>query len=318
VTSGLSARHTDNTLYAFKMPGAPDMQRPYRISAMMPTPLTLLALCALLSGPALLQAQSKGSHGHEGSTLPVTAPTPPAAAPVAAPAPAAQITQPPPAPTPAATPASRANVTYANGLLSVSATNSSLNQILREISRQTGMKITGGVTDERVFGNYGPGSPAKILVTLLDGTGSNVLLVQSNGLSSNAAPAELVLTPRHGGPTPPNPNAPGFNDGADPADPDGRRAPQTISNRPLELPSVPVPAPQTPSTNNAVGSPIGTPIGSPIGTPIGTPIAPTTPPATPPATPTDPNAPATQDQSPNGVKTPQQIYDQLLKLRQQQ
>ncbi len=113
------------------------------------------------------------------------------------------------------TPASRANVTYANGLLTVSATNSSLNQILREISRQTGMKITGGVTDERVFGNYGPGSPATILATLLDGTGSNMLLVQSNGVGSNPAPAELVLTPRHGGPTPPNPNAPGFNDGAE-------------------------------------------------------------------------------------------------------
>jgi hypothetical protein len=180
------------------------------------------------------------------------------------------------------------------------------------------MKITGGVTDERVFGNYGPGSPGKILATLLDGTGSNMLLVQSDGLSSNAAPAELVLTPRHGGPTPPNPNAPGFNDGTDEADPDGRRAPQTISNRPLPPPSVPVPAPQTPSTNSSIGNPIGAPIGTPIGTPIGAPADSATPPAAPPATPTDPTAPATQDQSPNGVKTPQQIYDQLLKLRQQQ
>lgn len=298
MTSGSSARPTDNTLYAFKMPGAPDMQRPHPIRAITPGAVILLALCALFVAPSLLHAQFMGRQ--RGSTLPATPPTPPAAAPAPAPAPAPQATQPPPAPT---TPASRANVTYANGLLTVSATNSSLNQILREISRQTGMKITGGVNDERVFGNYGPESPAKILATLLDGTGSNMLLVQSNDIGSNAAPAELVLTPRHGGPTPPNPNAPGFNDGPDP---DDRRAPQTISNRPLPPPSVPAPAPDATSTNSAVG------------TPIGTPIAPATPQATPPASPTDPTAPATQDQSPNGVKTPQQIYDQLLKLRQQQ
>lgn len=314
MTSGSSARPTDNTLYAFKMPGTSHMQRFHRIRVILPGTVMLLALCALLAAPALLHAQFGGRQ--RGSTLPETPSTTPAVVPAPTAAPVPQATsQPFPVPT---TPASRANVTYANGLLTVSATNSSLNQILREISRQTGMKITGGVTDERVFGNYGPGSPAKILSTLLDGTGSNMLLVQSDGLSSNAAPAELVLTPRHGGPTPPNPNSPGFNDGADP---DGRRAPQTISNRPLPPPSVPVPAPQAPSTNSSVGTPIGSPIGTPVGTPIGTPIAPAAAPATPPATPTtpaDPTAPTTQDQSPNGVKTPQQIYDQLLKLRQQQ
>jgi hypothetical protein len=96
-----------------------------------------------------------------------------------------------------------AQVTYTGGQLSVSANNSSLNQILHDISHETGMKITGGVTDERVFGQYGPASPDKILGQLLDGTGSNMLLVHA----TTAAPAELVLTPRHGAPTPPNPEA---------------------------------------------------------------------------------------------------------------
>jgi hypothetical protein len=159
------------------------------------------------------------------------------------------------------------------------------------------MKITGGVIDERVFGTYGPASPGKILANLLQGTGSNILLIQSaagDAVSSNAAPVELVLTPRHGGPTPPNPNAPGFNDGFAP---DDRQPPQTIMNRPLPPPSVPVDASQAGNQNVPPTTTIG-------------------PPPTP--TPTDPTAPATQDQSPNGVKTPQQIYDQLLKLRQQQ
>lgn len=97
----------------------------------------------------------------------------------------------------------QAEVTYAEGKLTVSADNSSLNQILEDIAGKTGMKITGGVVDERVFGQYGPDVPSKIVDALLDGTGSNVLLVQA----TSTTPAELILTPRNGGPTPPDPNA---------------------------------------------------------------------------------------------------------------
>lgn len=148
-----------------------------------------------------------------------------------------------------------AHVKYANGELTVTASNSSLNQILRDIARETGMKITGGVTDERVFGQYGPAAPSKILGQLLDGTGSNMLLVHATA----ATPAELVLTPRLGGVTPPNPNA-------------------YHEEPPPERPQYPI-APQ-PEVNSS--------------------------PDTPPA------------QSPNQVKTPQQIYEQLERMRQQQ
>ncbi|MEO6983378.1 MAG: hypothetical protein ABI072_09725 [Edaphobacter sp.] len=177
--------------------------------------------------------------------------------------------------TPAQLPAHPASIRYSGGLLTVSASNSSLNQILRDISRQTGMKISGGLIDERVFGEYGPAPASHILSTLLDGTSSNMLLVQSGG----AAPAELILTPRQGGPTPPNPNAAALNDTVSPGNP-----------APMQ------PFPGKPS----YGSPAGTPGAS---APLGEGgFAP------------DPNQP----QSPNGVKTPQQIYDQLQKLRQQQ
>ena len=87
-------------------------------------------------------------------------------------------------------------------MLSVRATNASLNEILREVSQRTGMKITGGVTDDKVFGNYGPSTPEVVLDALLDGTGSNMLLVNDAKGGS-----ELILTPRRGGPTPPSPNA---------------------------------------------------------------------------------------------------------------
>ena len=81
------------------------------------------------------------------------------------------------------------------------ADNSSLNGILRAVAQCTGMKITGGVTDQRVYGNYGPAMPATVLATLLDGTETNVLLKET----AQDQPAELILTPRIGGLTPASP-----------------------------------------------------------------------------------------------------------------
>jgi hypothetical protein len=94
------------------------------------------------------------------------------------------------------------SVDYVAGKLVVTATNASLNQILRQVSRSIGMKITGSVADERVYGQYGPSTPSIVLATLLDGTGINMLLVDDA-----KGPTELILTPRHGGPTPPSPSA---------------------------------------------------------------------------------------------------------------
>jgi hypothetical protein len=96
-----------------------------------------------------------------------------------------------------------AEVTYTNGQLQIRADNSSLNQILRSISHVTGLKITGGVEEQRVFGNYGPAPLSTILATLLDGTGANILLL---GGSAGTTP-ELVLTPRAGGAELPGPNS---------------------------------------------------------------------------------------------------------------
>jgi hypothetical protein len=260
--------------------------------------VTAIARCAALSGVALLciqlsaqsASQSVSKARSKRSALPATAPTTPAPAPVEPPQ--YPVYTPPPTP-----PASRAQVTYSAGMLSVTANNSSLNQILREISRLTGMKITGGVNDERVFATYGPAPPATVVTALLDGTGSNFLLVNSvaNPDGGTAPPVELVLTPRHGGPTPPNPNAASSNDTAD----FENLAPPTPANYaapPVAAPSAP-PA-GVPAQNNAP-APVSPPDGS-------TPAAPSTP-----------SDAATPD-NPNGVKSPQQIYEQLLRLRQQQ
>lgn len=94
-------------------------------------------------------------------------------------------------------------MTYTANRLEIHADNSSLNQILRSISRLTGLKITGGVPEQRVFGAYGPAPVAEVLATLLDGTQTNILLLEG----SATTPPVLVLTPRSGGAAPPSPDS---------------------------------------------------------------------------------------------------------------
>jgi hypothetical protein len=95
-----------------------------------------------------------------------------------------------------------ATVEYANGRIAVTADNSSLNEILRDVARRAGMGVEGSVIEERVFGKYGPAAPAEVLSALLTGTGSNMMVVAG----ASHAPL-LILTPKHGGPTPPRPRA---------------------------------------------------------------------------------------------------------------
>jgi hypothetical protein len=302
----------------------------------LPARLALLAAAPLLVSTLTAQIST-------GSTLP---PTPPTALPPAnaLPAPIAAT------PAGASTRAHRAKVSFDNGQLDVRADNSSLNQILHEISNQTGMKITGGVADQRVFGNYGPATPSDVLATLLDGTGTN-MLVRSDPATD--APVELVLTPRGGGASPPNPNAQSYDDDDQP--PTSPRSfghvfpalpmqhpPQRPAAQPAQ-PSVVTPATTLPATTqpapvSAVPPQIPQPLNNPLGDPRNTtPTAsqiPTTnsvptdslpqpstavePPQGIVDTPNPPPAHSTTGTSPNGVKTPQQIYQELLQLQQQQ
>jgi hypothetical protein len=182
------------------------------------------------------------------------------------------------------TPAHPAVVIYADGRLAIAADNSSLNQVLREIAHKTGMTITGGVTEERVFGTYGPGPLGKVLASLLDGTGSNMLLREG----SPATPAELVLTPITAGPTPPNPDAAAYND-------DEPLPPPSFVPQPVPLPG------QPPGAASAYGPGFNPVTG-----------------ASPGPGPGAQYPGSTEQQSPNGVKTPQQIFQQLQQLQQQQ
>ncbi len=86
--------------------------------------------------------------------------------------------------------------------LRINASNSSLQQILSEVSTETGTKVEGLNADQRVYGEYGPGEARDVLSQLLHGSGYNVLLAGDIG---QGAPREIILSPRQTGPnSPPN------------------------------------------------------------------------------------------------------------------
>jgi hypothetical protein len=153
-------------------------------------------------------------------------------------------------------PAKDAQIVFADGNLSIHADNSSLAAILHQVASNSGMKIEGLGSDERVFGNFGPGAPRDVLADLLVGTAYNQVLL---GDLSNGAPRELILTPTtRGGATVPSP-APQANANVD----DGNNEPEAVETPP--------PPPEQPAGST--------------------------------------------QQPPPGVRTPQQLFEQLQQMR---
>jgi hypothetical protein len=136
--------------------------------------------------------KSARTHKHV-SALP--APTAPRAASMA-----------PPAPKPPDWPAndhpSAASVTWNSQGLQIQASNSSLRQILSDVSTATGTKIEGLSADQRIFGVFGPGKARDVLSHLLDGSGYNVLMIGDQG---QGTPRQVLLTPHTQGGAPSSP-----------------------------------------------------------------------------------------------------------------
>ncbi len=134
-------------------------------------------------------------------------------------------------------PAKPAQVTVAPGTLAIKADNSSLSQILQEISKSTGMKVDGLGRDDRIFGSYGPGEPREVLLSLLEGSGYNVLMIGDN----KGAPRQLSLSQRAAGNAVAS-TAPARNN----REPDDDEIEQ---EQPQAPPEQPQPVVQTPSGN---------------------------------------------------------------------
>jgi hypothetical protein len=98
---------------------------------------------------------------------------------------------PPPPNWPVNDKAELASVAWNGSALSIAATNSSLRQILLDVSTATGVKVEGLGSDQRIYGSYGPATARDVLNQLLDGSGYNILMIGDKG---EGTPRELVLT----------------------------------------------------------------------------------------------------------------------------
>ncbi len=145
-------------------------------------------------------------------------------------APAAPPPPPPPLP-PVQQPAHPATVDFRRDTLRIDANNASLVEILHEVSRKTGIVVDGLGHDERVYGQYGPGSISDTLSQLLDGAGYNYVII---GGGAGKPPAKLMLTMAGSTaaitPAPPAPAVSGFGGPVEPPaaeDPSAATQPKT-------------------------------------------------------------------------------------------
>jgi hypothetical protein len=168
--------------------------RPFRLYSGVAAAAVLFTTVTMSAQPAQAPAGTpQGSPANAGTANP--------ARPAAQPAPAASQDQ-----TASVVPAqpelpkwpvnetpSKPSVTWDSHGLRIEATNSSLRDILKEVSTDTGAKVEGLGTDERVFGEYGPGSARDVITQLLHGSSYNVLMIGDQG---EGTPRQIVLSAR--------------------------------------------------------------------------------------------------------------------------
>jgi hypothetical protein len=97
----------------------------------------------------------------------------------APPQPQAQVPLPPP--TPAQLPPSPSRVSMQNGLLTIDANNSTLADVLSGVRRETkaAIDLPPGASTERVVANLGPGTPQNVLTALLNGSRFDYIILGS-------------------------------------------------------------------------------------------------------------------------------------------
>jgi len=217
--------------------------------------LAAAALPAAIAVPARVSAQTAKSQTAVSSpSAAVPALTRPpahkhkrpiAAHPAAPPVPEAQEPVTPPVPETPKWPAfehpALASVVWDSRGLSIDAANSSLQQILRDISTATGVKVEGLGSDQRVFGTYGPGLARDVLSQLLQGSGYNVIMIGDQG---QGTPREVRLSVRQSGSAPPAAGSNPPSDESEDADEQPAAPEPEVPVRPVFPPGAPPRSPQ--------------------------------------------------------------------------
>ena len=167
--------------------------RPFRLHFGIAAAAVLFATLTMSAQPAPTPTGAQGTPANAGtanSSHPAAQPVPPASQdPTGAALPAApELPKWPVNETP-----SKPSVTWDSHGLRIEATNASLRDILKEVSTDTGAKVEGLATDERVFGEYGPGSARDVITQLLHGSSYNVLMIGDQG---EGTPRQIVLSAR--------------------------------------------------------------------------------------------------------------------------
>jgi hypothetical protein len=173
---------------------------PLSSRALLAAAVGLVAAGALV--PQLLHAQTEATQTPAQSSTSTPKPVhhrkrPSPAHLLVDPAPATPAPVMPPVPEtpkwPAFDKAAEASVVWDSHGLTIDAANSSLDQILKDVSMATGTRVEGLATDQRVFGAYGPGQPRDVLSQLLQGSGYNVIMIGDEG---QGAPRQILLSVR--------------------------------------------------------------------------------------------------------------------------
>lgn len=170
------------------------LAQPRRWCALVAACVLCAASSPLLAQPATAQPPARSSQSAAGVTPKAHPHKKPMAAKVeAAPVEPAKPPEPEKPNWPANNAPAQPSVTWDSQGLRIEAQNSSLRQILNQVATTTGAKVEGIGSDERVFGDYGPGPARDVLSQLLHGSSYNVLMLGDQG---QGTPREVILSAR--------------------------------------------------------------------------------------------------------------------------
>jgi hypothetical protein len=182
----------------------------FRKSGAAWAPAAILAAAVLFAGPMVAAQQAQPSAQAAAGAPVKKSPRHRARQPEPPPPPVEQPAPDPPQPElphwPVNETPSKPSVTWDSGGLKIQANNSSLHDILNQVSAHTGAKVEGIGADERVFGEFGPGTARDVVSQLLHGSSYNVLMIGDQGAGT---PRQIVLSARRSGNSQQQANRPG-------------------------------------------------------------------------------------------------------------
>lgn len=218
---------------------------------------------------------------------------------------------PPPPPTPEQLPATAPRVSYQQGQLTIASDNSTLGSILSAVRTQTGaaIDIPPGAAGERIATRLGPAPAADVLAKLLNGSRYDFIILGAD--DQPGAVTSIMLRPKAGGTAAP---AAAAN-----ATPPGGAVPPPAGIQPGESAEQQTPPDTEPDQGEIPDDTVQPPPAEqPEAQQPEQPQPEQPQPEQPqPEQPQEQTQPG-QPQQPNGVKTPEQLLQELQRMQQQQ